>query len=131
MLTPRRRGGAFMVRSRALPPACDGHPDMACEPPPRRGPFNLGPARRPPARVSGDFSMILQRLREETRAAHDAIERDLEAFGAHRSLDRHRFLVARFFGFYAAWEPQVASCLADEPFFSPRRKLPLLEQDLE
>src|SRR5215208_5119356 len=98
---------------------------------PRRGPFNLGPARRPPARVSGDFSMILQRLREETRAAHDAIERDLEAFGAQRSLDRHRLLMARFFGFYAAWEPQVASSLADEPFFSPRRKLPLLEQDLE
>jgi heme oxygenase (biliverdin-IX-beta and delta-forming) len=75
--------------------------------------------------------MILQRLREETRAAHDAIERDLEAFGAHRSLDRHRLLVARFFGFYTAWEPQVASSLADESFFSPRRKLPLLEQDLE
>ena len=63
--------------------------------------------------------MILQRLREETRAAHDAIERDLEAFGAQRSLDRHRLLAARFFGFYAAWEPQVASSLADERFSLP------------
>jgi heme oxygenase len=60
--------------------------------------------------------MILQRLREETRAAHDAIERDLEAFGAHRSLERHRLLVARFFGFYAAWEPQVARTLSDDAF---------------
>jgi heme oxygenase len=75
--------------------------------------------------------MILQRLREETRAAHDAIERDLEALGAHLSLDRHRLLVARFFGFYAAWEPQVARTLSDDDFFAPRRKIPLLEQDLE
>ena len=75
--------------------------------------------------------MILQRLREETRSAHDGIERELEAFEAHRSLDRHRLLVARFFGFYAVWEPQVGASLADEAFFAPRRKIPLLEQDLD
>jgi heme oxygenase len=72
----------------------------------------------------------MQRLREETRAAHDAIERDLEGLRAHASIDRYRLLVERFFGFYAAWEPQVASILADEDFFAPRRKIHLLEQDL-
>jgi heme oxygenase (biliverdin-IX-beta and delta-forming) len=72
----------------------------------------------------------MQRLREETRAAHDAIESDLEAARAYASLDRYRVLVTRFFGFYAAWEPQVASALADEDFFAPRRKLHLLERDL-
>jgi heme oxygenase len=48
----------------------------------------------------------------------------------HASLQNYRLLVARFFGFYANWEPQVASILADEDFFGPRRKIHLLEQDL-
>jgi heme oxygenase (biliverdin-IX-beta and delta-forming) len=74
--------------------------------------------------------MILQRLREETRAAHEAIERDLDALGAHASVERYRVLVTRFFGFYAVWEPQIGTALGDEDFFAPRRKTHLLEQDL-
>ena len=75
--------------------------------------------------------MLLQRLREETRPVHERIEQDLEALGMHRSLERYRLLVARFFGFYLGWEPRVADTLGDEAFFGPRRKLHLLAQDLE
>lgn len=74
--------------------------------------------------------MILQRLRDETRPAHETIERELEALRMHACLDGFRLLVARFFGFYAVWEPQVAATLADEAFFGPRRKLHLLANDL-
>jgi heme oxygenase len=74
--------------------------------------------------------MILQRLREETRPAHDRIERDLESLRAHTCIAHYRLLVARFFGFYADWEPAIAATLADEHFFAPRRKLHLLERDL-
>jgi heme oxygenase len=74
--------------------------------------------------------MLLQRLRAETRAAHDAIERDLESLCFYTSIERYRRHVARFFGFYATWEPRVEAMLRDKTFFSPRRKLPLLEQDL-
>ena len=74
--------------------------------------------------------MLLQRLREETRSAHEAIERDLDDLRAHSSMDRYRVLLARFFGFYADWEPNVAASLADENFFAPRRKTALLQRDL-
>jgi heme oxygenase (biliverdin-IX-beta and delta-forming) len=74
--------------------------------------------------------MLLQRLREETRSAHEAIERGLETSRAYVSIPHYRLLVARFFGFYAEWEPRVAATLGDEAFFAPRRKLHLLKQDL-
>ena len=74
--------------------------------------------------------MLLQRLREETRSAHEGIERDLEVLRVLASMDRYRVLVARFFGFYADWEPRIAAVLGDEEFFAPRRKIHLLEQDL-
>ena len=74
--------------------------------------------------------MLLERLRAETRLLHARIEDGLASMRAHESLDRHALVLARFFGFYDAWEPRLGSCLADEAFFGPRRKLHLLERDL-
>ena len=57
--------------------------------------------------------MVLQRLRDETRALHDQVERDLEGLRMYASMEDYRVLVARFFGFYGPWEPQVAQILGD------------------
>jgi heme oxygenase len=75
--------------------------------------------------------MLLERLRDETRPLHDDIERDLESSRMYSSVEGYRLLVGRFFGFYVAWEPEVGKAIADEEFFGPRRKLPLLQRDLE
>jgi heme oxygenase (biliverdin-IX-beta and delta-forming) len=74
--------------------------------------------------------MVLQRLRDETRPLHDEVERDLEQSGAYTSMEQYQVLLARFFGFFKEWEPQVGEILADETFFGPRRKLHLLQKDL-
>lgn len=71
------------------------------------------------------------RLRLETRAAHDRLERALPLTSADLTLARFRDLVGRFYGFHAVWEPSVGAALGDDAFFDPRRKLALLIDDLE
>lgn len=77
-----------------------------------------------------DASGLLHRLRTETRAEHDAIERDLD--WERRVADRagYRDMLARLRGFHLAWEPAVAAALGDPEFFEPRRKSELLARDL-
>jgi heme oxygenase len=73
---------------------------------------------------------LLDRLKTETRPAHDRIEaamdlaRHLETAGAYRSL------LARLHGFHAPWEEAAGRALADEAFFGDRRKAGLLARDL-
>ena len=39
-------------------------------------------------------------------------------------------ILARFYGFHAAWEPDAEAMIADPALFDGRRKLPLLRRDL-
>ncbi|WP_288582855.1 biliverdin-producing heme oxygenase [uncultured Methylobacterium sp.] len=73
---------------------------------------------------------ILARLRAETREAHEAIERDLAWETRVSTREGYRGLLARFWGFHAAWEPALAEVLADDAFFGPRRRLDRLTADL-
>jgi heme oxygenase len=75
-------------------------------------------------------SAILARLRAETRAAHEAIERDLDWERRVATRAGYRTLLERFYGFHAVFEPAVAAALADDALHAPRRKLGLLAQDL-
>ncbi|TGD92877.1 biliverdin-producing heme oxygenase [Methylobacterium nonmethylotrophicum] len=76
------------------------------------------------------MSDILERLRAETREAHEAIERDLAWETRVATLDGYRALLARFRGFHAVLEPALAGMLDDEAFFGPRRRLGYLDADL-
>jgi len=73
---------------------------------------------------------IAATLRERTRAQHDRIEAALR--WKTRASDRGRYgeWLARLHSFYARWEPAIAASLCAPDFVDPRRKLPLLEQDL-
>ena len=74
--------------------------------------------------------MLLERLRAETRLAHDRIERDIGLTERMTSPARYRALLGRFHGFHAAWEEQAGAVIADPDLFDGRRKLPLLVKDL-
>ncbi|MER2264981.1 biliverdin-producing heme oxygenase [Methylobacterium oxalidis] len=70
------------------------------------------------------------RLRAETAAAHEALERDLDWEARVATLSGYRDLLARLRGFHAAYEPAIAAALGDEPFLAERRRLPALDADL-
>lgn len=70
------------------------------------------------------------RLRSETRAAHEAAEREFDWERRVATSAGYRALLGRFWGFHATWEPVVAARLADPAFVEPRRKLGLLRADL-
>lgn len=79
----------------------------------------------------GDASPpVLDRLRAETRAAHDALERSLDPERRMRTPAAYRSLLALFHGFHASWEPAVAAALGHAAFLGPRRRLHLLAADL-
>jgi heme oxygenase len=73
---------------------------------------------------------LLERLKIETRPAHDRIERAVDIEGRITSLAAYRALLARFYGFHAAWEPSAEAALGDTAFFRDRRKTGLLVRDL-
>lgn len=75
-------------------------------------------------------SDILERLRAETRDAHEAIERDLAWETRVTSRDGYRALLARFWGLHVVLEPALADALQDPTFFNPRRRLLHLAADL-
>jgi heme oxygenase len=74
---------------------------------------------------------LLERLKTETRPAHDRIEQVVDIESRLTSLVAYRSLLARFYGFHAVWEPRAAALIADPDFFEPRRKTALLAQDLK
>ncbi|NGM38289.1 biliverdin-producing heme oxygenase [Methylobacterium sp. DB0501] len=73
---------------------------------------------------------ILERLRAETREAHEAIERDLAWESRVTTRDGYRALLARFWGLHVVLEPALADVLDDPTFFDPRRRLGHLAADL-
>lgn len=78
----------------------------------------------------GEAPTLLDRLRERTRDAHEAIERDLDWERRVSTVGRYRDLLSRLYGFHAVWEPAAAAVVGDEAFFGPRRKLHRLASDL-
>jgi heme oxygenase len=75
--------------------------------------------------------MILSRLKIETREHHLRVERDLGVMDRELDLEAYGAVLSRLFAFHCSWEPRVAALLDDETFFGPRRKLHLIERDLE
>ena len=59
---------------------------------------------------------LSQRLREETRAEHDAIEAALDWERRAGSPDSYSCWLERLWGFHVDWEPQVAALLHTDEF---------------
>ncbi len=72
---------------------------------------------------------LLERLRRETRPAHDRIESDLDLLGSLTS-DRYRSLLQRWYGFHRVWEPAVRVAVDDPALMKRRSRLALLVHDL-
>lgn len=75
--------------------------------------------------------MILERLRSETRQAHERLEAGLDLMRPDLDMSRYAAILKRFWGFWRAWEPAVETALGDPGFTRERRRLHLIERDLE
>ncbi len=75
--------------------------------------------------------MILQKLKESTRHQHENVEGSVDVMNQMFSLDDYKKLIARFWAFYAAYEPTLPyEELKDAGFdYDQRRKLHWLEAD--
>ena len=72
---------------------------------------------------------LRDRLRSETRAAHDALDETLDLTGQPLTLAQYIRLLARFYGFHRAIEPLLAR-LIEPSLWTGRSKLAVLQQDL-
>ena len=74
---------------------------------------------------------VLSRLRAETRAAHEALEADLDIFSHLASDAGRRRLARRFHGLHAGAEAVLAPWLAAVPGldYEARRRRPALDRD--
>lgn len=75
---------------------------------------------------------VLSRLRAETRAAHEALEADLDIFSHLASDAGRRRLARRFHSLHAGAEAVLAPWLAAVPGldYEARRRRPVLDRDL-
>lgn len=86
-----------------------------------------------PSAAFEEWSVILERLREETRAEHERIERSLDLTRPGRTARDVAGLLVGFYGFYAPWERAAGGTFAAAgmgAFFERRRKVLCLERDL-
>lgn len=74
---------------------------------------------------------LLERLKTETREAHDRIEAAIDLDRRIASREAYRDLLTRFYGFHRAWESEAADRAPDRAFFQSRCKTQLLAKDLE
>ncbi|WP_181700216.1 biliverdin-producing heme oxygenase [Chthonobacter albigriseus] len=74
--------------------------------------------------------MLLERLKAETAPLHDRVEAASALMSPELTIGRYIDILAAFQAFHAAWEPRIATLLADEALFDPRRKLALVNRDL-
>jgi heme oxygenase (biliverdin-IX-beta and delta-forming) len=77
--------------------------------------------------VAGD---ALSHLRAVTGPAHRALEGGLGLLDENLELDAYKNVLARFYGFWIGWQPQIAGLLQNDALLTPRRRLHLLEADL-
>lgn len=78
--------------------------------------------------------MLLAELRRQTRALHARAEQAVNLPLRLQSLDTYQHLLGRFYGFYAPLEAQLELITAAGALgldWQPRRKAPLLVQDLQ
>jgi heme oxygenase len=77
--------------------------------------------------------MILQKLKEETRAQHEGLETVVDVMNKMFTLEDYKTLLGKFYRFYAAVEPKLPIGELKEAGFDyePRLKLPSLEADLK
>lgn len=73
---------------------------------------------------------LLERLKIETRPAHDRIETAVNLGRLTASPAAYRSLLIRFYGFHRAWEEKAAALAPDRAVFQSRLKTPLLTRDL-
>lgn len=73
---------------------------------------------------------LLERLKRDTRPAHDRIERAVDFERSTGSLPAYRALLVRLHGFHAAWEAAVDAAHPGHVLLSGRRKVHLLDRDL-
>jgi len=74
---------------------------------------------------------LLERLKAETKSAHDRIESAMALDRRIASRDGYRHLLIRFYGFHSAWEQAAGAMAPDKAFFESRSKTGLLIRDLE
>ncbi|HZB61212.1 MAG TPA: biliverdin-producing heme oxygenase [Microvirga sp.] len=74
---------------------------------------------------------LLERLRIETRPAHDRIEKAVDFQRRTSSREAYRNLLCRFYGFHRAWEEDAAPLAPDRTSFQRRCKSHLLARDLD
>lgn len=74
---------------------------------------------------------LLERLKIETRPAHDRIEAAIDLERRVASREAYRSLLARFYGFHAAWEAVAEAIAPDRQAFRRRCKTDLLARDLQ
>lgn len=103
---------------------------MATRDPDTEARTNDGSARRFPPTPTTPASLRTL-LRERTALSHRRLEDTLDLLGGPPERERFRRLLCGFHGFHRSWEPAVAARLADEALLAPRRRLPLLEADLD
>lgn len=82
----------------------------------------------PPETSTGAAPTVLDRLRQETRPAHDRLERRLDLLARPCSRDHLLDVLRGFRDFHAAWEPPMEALLGG--LFAPRRRLHLVQADL-
>lgn len=77
--------------------------------------------------------MLLDELRERTRACHEKLERGIDLDRRIANLDSYRQFLERWYGWYLPWEQMAASQPYPEivEFMRPRWKTPMLQSDLE
>lgn len=75
--------------------------------------------------------MILQKLKESTRQQHEDVEGAVDVMSQMFNLEDYKRLIARFWSFYAAFEPTLPYAELKEAGFDydQRRKLAWLEAD--
>ena len=73
---------------------------------------------------------LLERLRIETRPAHDRIEAAVDFPRWASSPEAYRGLLCRFYGFHRVWEEEAAALAPESASFGRRRKAHLLVGDL-
>jgi len=89
-----------------------------------------------PSAAVGPGSDILLRLRTESRAEHEAIERELELVGPGLTRATYIARLEQLYGFYAPLEDRLEArgafaAVALRPESQPQRKTPLLIADLD
>jgi heme oxygenase len=75
-------------------------------------------------------SDVLAQLRAATSPAHQQLEAVLNLLDARINLQDYRNILARFHGFWRAWQPLAGGLMNDPAFTLPRQRLYLLENDL-